>query len=193
MPPPPHSPSTASEAKLCPARTLSTQVSNTPLSAASEAKPRPHAPAKQRRSAAHRSPCGEPQAMPHSHAHTGEPAAVTRTPRSRARLIAPTNRRRLMAKPCTPQCTPQAKRSFKPQSRNVRGRGARPLVFLSGDQKGDTLFEKRVSPFHCAPLSGVLKQCQLTCLRQPRECAQRPELVDVRLRELVAAHGKVLD
>ena len=121
----------------------------------------PHAPTKHGKSSAHPSPCGEPKAMPHSPAGTGEPATVTRAPRSRARLIAPTNRRRLMAKPCTPQCTPQANRSFKPQTRNVRGRGARPLVFLSGDQKGDTLFEKRVSPFHCAPPPGYIKTASI--------------------------------
>ena len=42
---------------------------------------------------------------------------------------------------------PQAAQLFEPKTANVRGRGGRPLVFLSGDLKGDTLFEKRVSPF----------------------------------------------
>ena len=43
--------------------------------------------------------------------------------------------------------TAQRVQSFKLPARNVRGRGGSPLVFLSGDLKGDTLFEKRVSPF----------------------------------------------
>ena len=42
---------------------------------------------------------------------------------------------------------PQAAQLFEPKTANVRGRGGSPLVFLSGDLKGDTLFEKRVSPF----------------------------------------------
>ena len=54
-----------------------------------------------------------------------------------------------MAKPCTPHLIPQAAQLFEPKTANVRGRGVRPLVFLSGDSKGDTLFEKRVSPFIC--------------------------------------------
>ncbi len=54
---------------------------------------------------------------------------------------------KLMAQPCTPHLIPQAVQLFKIETCNGRDRGGRPLVFLSGDLKGDTLFEKRVSPF----------------------------------------------
>ena len=55
----------------------------------------------------------------------------------------------LVAKPRTPHLSPQAAQLFEPKTANVRGRGGSPLVFLSGDLKGDTLFEKRVSPLVC--------------------------------------------
>ena len=71
---------------------------------------------------------------------------VTRAPRSRARLISATNSRRFVAKPRTPHPIPQAAQLFKCRSANVRGRGARPLVFLSGVQGGYSLSRKRVSP-----------------------------------------------
>ena len=65
-----------------------------------------------------------------------------------ARLLPVTKRRRSMAKPYTPHPIPQTAQLFEPKTANVRGRGGRPLVFLTGDLKGDTLFEKRVSPFY---------------------------------------------
>ena len=73
-------------------------------------------------------------------------AIVTRASRSRARLISATNSRRFVAKPRTPHPIPQAAQLFKCRSANVRGRGARPLVFLSGVQGGYSLSRKRVSP-----------------------------------------------
>ena len=51
---------------------------------------------------------------------------------SKARLIPVTNRRRFMAKPCTPHLIAQRVQSFKLQTRNVRGQGARPLAFSWG-------------------------------------------------------------
>ena len=81
---------------------------------------------------------------------------VTRAPRSRARLISATNSRRFVAKPRTPHPIPQAAQLFKCRSANVRGRGARPLVFLSGVQGGYSLSRKRVSPFIRAALSAAL-------------------------------------
>ena len=50
---------------------------------------------------------------------------------SKARLQDVTNRRRFMAKPCTPHLIPQAAQLFKIETANVRGRGGRPLVPFS--------------------------------------------------------------
>ena len=101
-----------------------------------------------RSSTAHLSPCGEPKAMPHSPAGTGEPSTVTRAPRSRARLLPLTKRRIPVAKPRTPHPIPQAAQLFKLQSRNGRGRGGRPLVLsLGGSKGGYSLSRKRISLF----------------------------------------------
>ena len=51
---------------------------------------------------------------------------------SKARLIPVTNRRRFMAKPCTPHPTAQRVQRFELQTANVRGQGARPLAFSWG-------------------------------------------------------------
>ena len=64
-----------------------------------------------------------------------------------ARLIDASKRRDSWRSHVHRTCIPQAAQFFEPKTANVRGRGGRPLVFLSGDLKGDTLFEKRVSPF----------------------------------------------
>ena len=45
--------------------------------------------------------------------------------------------------------TAQRVQSFKPQARNVGGRGERPSSF-SGGSKGGILFEKRIPPLMCA-------------------------------------------
>ena len=55
---------------------------------------------------------------------------------SKARLQDVTNRRRFMAKPCTPHLIPQAAQLFKIETANVRGRGGRPLVLSLGGLKG---------------------------------------------------------
>ena len=71
---------------------------------------------------------------------------------SRARLQHVTNRRRLMAKPCTPHPIAQRVQFFKPKTANVRGRGGRPLVLsLGGCKGGYSLSRKRVSPFYALP------------------------------------------
>ena len=95
---------------------------------------------------------------------------VTRAPRSRARLISATNSRRFVAKPRTPHPIPQAAQLFKCRSANVRGRGARPLVFLSGVQGGYSLSRKRVSPFIRAALSAAIPTalCAESKKRGPR-------------------------
>ena len=51
-----------------------------------------------------------------------------------------------MAKPCTPQCNPQAAQFFKCLTANVRGQGARPLAFSWGF-KGAILSRERMVPF----------------------------------------------
>ena len=76
---------------------------------------------------------------------------VTRASRSKARLQPVTNRRRFMAKPCTPHLIAQRVQFFKIKTANVRGsRGKAPCVLL-GDLKGAILSRERMAPF-AAPL-----------------------------------------
>ncbi len=65
---------------------------------------------------------------------------------SKARLQDVTNRRRFMAKPCTPHLIPQAAQLFKIETANVGGRGGTPLAFLWGIQRGYSL-RKENTPF----------------------------------------------
>ena len=53
---------------------------------------------------------------------------------SKARLQDVTNRRRSMAKPCTPHLIPQAAQFFKIETANVGGRGALPSRSLGGSR-----------------------------------------------------------
>ena len=53
---------------------------------------------------------------------------------SKARLQDVTNRRRFMAKPCTPHLIPQAAQLFKIETANVGGRGERPSRSLGGSR-----------------------------------------------------------
>ena len=53
---------------------------------------------------------------------------------SKARLQDVTNRRRFMAKPCTPHLIPQAAQLFKIETANVGGRGALPSRSLGGSR-----------------------------------------------------------
>ena len=69
---------------------------------------------------------------------------------SKARLIAVTNRRRFMAKPCTPHPIAQRVQLFEIETANVGGRGEHPSSF-SGGSKGGILFEKRIPPFTRSP------------------------------------------
>ncbi len=71
---------------------------------------------------------------------------VTRAPRSRARLIPVTNRRRLMAKPCTPHPHCAARAVLRAQSLQCRGSRGTPLAFLWGFKRGDSL-RKENTPF----------------------------------------------
>ena len=65
---------------------------------------------------------------------------------SKARLRVVANRRRFMAKPCTPHPIPQAAQLFELQTANVRGQGGSPLVFLRGFQRGYSLWKEN-TPF----------------------------------------------
>ena len=73
--------------------------------------------------------------------------SVTRAPRSRARLIPVTNRRRLMAKPCTPHFHCAARAVLQAQSLQCRGSRGTPLAFLWGFQRGYSL-RKENTPFN---------------------------------------------
>ena len=53
---------------------------------------------------------------------------------SKARLQDVTNRRRFMAKPCTPHLIPQAAQLFKIETANVGGRGGLPSRSLGGSR-----------------------------------------------------------
>ena len=75
-------------------------------------------------------------AWQHCCARTGEPANLTRAPRSRARLIPAANHRRLVAKPRTPHLIPQAVQRFKPQTGNVN-------FLWEGLREGYLFFKKR--------------------------------------------------
>ena len=113
---------------------------------------------------------------------------VTRAPRSRARLISATNSRRFVAKPRTPHPIPQAAQLFKCRSANVRGRGARPLVFLSGVQGGYSLSRKRVSPFIRAALSAAIPTA--LCAERKKEgraFAQPPSYAGLAAAAVIAA------
>ena len=71
---------------------------------------------------------------------------VTRAPRSRARLISVTTRRRLVAQPCTPHphCAARAViQATNPQCRGARGT---PLVLSLGGLRGILSFEKESIP-----------------------------------------------
>ncbi len=65
---------------------------------------------------------------------------------SKARLRVVANRRRFMAKPCTPHPIPQAAQLFELQTANVRGQGGSPLAFLWGFQRGYSLWKEN-TPF----------------------------------------------
>jgi len=65
---------------------------------------------------------------------------------SKARLRVVANRRRFMAKPCTPHPIPQAAQLFELQTANVRGQGGSLLAFLWGFQRGCSLWKEN-TPF----------------------------------------------
>ena len=85
---------------------------------------------------------------------------------SKARLISVTTCRRFMAKPCTPQCNPQAEQFFKCLTANVRGQGAGPLAFSWGF-KGAILSRERMAPFPAFPAPRRESHC---CLQAARIC-----------------------
>ena len=88
-------------------------------------------------------------ARQHCCARTGEPANLTRAPRSRARLRVVAKRRGSWRSQVHRTYTAQRVQSFKPQACNVGGRGERPSPF-SGGSKGGILFGKRIPPFKAA-------------------------------------------
>ena len=84
-------------------------------------------------------------------------AAVTRAPRSRARLRVVTTRRRFMAKPCTPHLHSAGCAVLQAPIPQCRGSRGTPLAFLWGFQRGYSL-RKENTPFgtqqrrrRCAP------------------------------------------
>ena len=85
---------------------------------------------------------------------------------SKARLRVVTTCRRFMAKPCTPQCNPQAEQFFKCLTANVRGQGAGPLAFSWGF-KGAILSRERMAPFPAFPAPRRESHC---CLQAARIC-----------------------
>ena len=93
--------------------------------------------------------CQSPQCGERSNAVFGTQSAAKQTSLaphdSKARLRVVANRRRFMAKPCTPHPIPQAAQLFELQTANVRGRGGLSSSF-SGGSKGGVLFGKRTPP-----------------------------------------------
>ena len=73
-------------------------------------------------------------------------STVTRAPRSRARLLPVTTRRRLVAKPRTPHLHCAARAVLLAQSPQCRGSRGTPLAFLWGFQRGYSL-RKENTPF----------------------------------------------
>ena len=73
-------------------------------------------------------------------------ATVTRAPRSRARLIPVTTRRRLVAKPRTPHLHCAARAALQAANSQCRGSRGTPLAFLWGMQRGYSL-RKENTPF----------------------------------------------
>ena len=69
---------------------------------------------------------------------------------SKARLQDVTNRRRFMAKPCTPHLIPQAAQLFKIETANVGGRGALPSRSLGGS-RGPFSHVREWPPWCCRP------------------------------------------
>ena len=108
---------------------------------------------------------------------------------SKARLRVVTTRRRFVAKPRTPHPIPQAAQLFKCRSDNVRGRGARPLVSLSGVQGGYSLSRKRVSPLSRAapPALPSPLRCAQKAKKEGRAFAQPPSYAGLAAAAVVAA------
>ena len=69
---------------------------------------------------------------------------------SKARLQDVTNRRRFMAKPCTPHLIPQAAQLFKIETANVGGRGGLPSRSLGGS-RGPFSHGREWPPWCCRP------------------------------------------
>ena len=69
---------------------------------------------------------------------------------SKARLQDVTNRRRFMAKPCTPHLIPQAAQLFKIETANVGGRGGLPSRSLGGS-RGPFSHVREWPPWCCRP------------------------------------------
>ena len=119
---------------------------------------------------------------------------------SKARLQDVTNRRRFMAKPCTPHlitrkgyatsvrqqscqrlCNAQRVQLFELQSGNVGGRGVLPSPF-SGGSKGGILFGKRIPPLprvptavgqNTAPLGHPKREYSFRCMNKKRSTNKR--------------------
>ena len=114
-----------------------------------------------------------PQCGERSNAAFGTQSAAKQTSLaphdSKARLRVVANRRRFMAKPCTPHPIPQAAQLFELQTANVRGQGGSPLAFLWGFQRGCSLWKEN-TPFDrqqrlraAFPLRAVRGKNHLAC------------------------------
>ena len=111
-------------------------------------------------------------------------ATVTRAPRSRARLIPVTTRRRFVAQPRTPHLHCAARAVLQAANLQCRGSRGMPSPF-SGGSKGGILFEKRIPPLNWQWRSAPHYQCSATrCTLPPiplmegenqnAHCALRP-------------------
>ena len=134
-------------------------------------------------------------AMPHS-VGSLPPNATSHAPHdSKARLQNGDETHGFMAKPCTPHLIAQRVQLFKLQTANVGGRGELPSPFSggfkggilfgkrippllpvsalcgNGQLKGDTLFQKRVSPFKSPKRNFTLAVCSSkSCTRCAIRC-----------------------
>ena len=87
-------------------------------------------------------------AMPRPHAVRRQ-TSVTRASRSKARLLDEPTRRDSWRSHVHCTYTAQRVQSFKLQTANMRGQGARPLAFLWGFQRGYSLWKEN-TPFVCS-------------------------------------------
>ena len=84
-------------------------------------------------------PAAASEAMPPVRTAVRRQSTVTRAPRSRARLLPVTTRRRLVAKPRTPHLHCAARAVLQAANPQCRGSRGTPLAFLWGIKRGYSL------------------------------------------------------